>query len=864
MPEDAGALLVRSGLIASEQLRIARQAQAGRGGTIGEHLVLEGFIEDEALAEFYRARLMVPQVESAQLGSIPDWLIAKLPREMAAEFRCVPVACDEDRHLTLAMADPSTTHAVDEISFFTGHYVMRAVATQRQIAWCLARYYGTLTPLAEKMMAADRTILGPDDLPRFPMQAPTRPGHSGAVRVRADSDADTGEHVTGRHQVPRRAAVESDRLPLPAPGEDEVAADADPGSPVPVIIENDRPSPHPPYIPPETREPMISFLHEETAPTGPMRTLERAATPPELYDRAGELEVHTGPTPRVHDSLPAVVISPLLQEEPAPQSGAEHAAPGSVVRAMETGDTPGVTGEEREEMAGDPFNPLDPVDHEGARQSAAPRERELADLPPGPDPDQVSGEPGDAHAGDEPRSEDMVLLDRPKGGKRQHRRTRLGLGIAPSTLSRLTGGVPDRALESDRGQPEHAAGRAVPTEAPEESTRRLSAAVPYPAQWPGPAATADSIQTAARAAAEALAGARAQDEHGQAVPDLVQEPADAPGPAVAQEVSQDVSGASAPAHTRGSARSGARTGATPVPAYQGEELDDPRWGPPGSTIPPQYLGPQEVVDSGPSPVPLISEHLGDEFDDDDIDRVLNDGFELATAGEDIQIDESGPIRVDRARTTPGVGVASPGPGARSLAPTPAEVPASTMTAPPVHGPVLSYREPTPITPDTVQALEDSSLRLVEALRTLDQADERNTVVDTLIHHLAVSYQRVAFFVVKSGELTTWKQRIAGGPTERRDGIKLSLDEPSTFQDIVGTRLPFRGPLTDPVSRAFVAAALGYSAGQMLALPVSVRGRVVGVLYGDTETQSVFEQHLAVVTRAAGVALERILRARKGL
>jgi hypothetical protein len=163
----------------------------------------------------------------------------------------------------------------------------------------------------------------------------------------------------------------------------------------------------------------------------------------------------------------------------------------------------------------------------------------------------------------------------------------------------------------------------------------------------------------------------------------------------------------------------------------------------------------------------------------------------------------------------------------------------------------------------VQALEDSSLRLVEILRELDQADDRNAVVDTLIQHLAESHQRVAFFVVKSGELTSWKQRLGQEPIERRDGIKLNLDEPSTFQDIVGTRLPFRGPLTDPVSRAFVAAALGFSASEMLALPVAVRGRVVGILYGDTETRRVFEQHLAVVTRAAGVALERILRARKG-
>ncbi|MEM9493649.1 MAG: hypothetical protein AAGC55_31155, partial [Myxococcota bacterium] len=131
---------------------IARHAQAARGGTIGEHLVLAGFIEDLALAEFYRTRLMVPQVNPAQLTQIPPRLIETIPGDMAAEFRCVPVRLDREHNLTLAMADPSTTHTVDEIAFFTRHYVVRAVATQGQIAWCLAHYYRVLTPIGQWLL----------------------------------------------------------------------------------------------------------------------------------------------------------------------------------------------------------------------------------------------------------------------------------------------------------------------------------------------------------------------------------------------------------------------------------------------------------------------------------------------------------------------------------------------------------------------------------------------------------------------------------------------------------------------------------------------------------------------------------------
>jgi hypothetical protein len=911
VPEDAGALLVRSGQISSDQLRIARQAQAGSGGTVGEHLVLAGFIDDEALADFYRSRLMVPQVKPEQLSAIPDWLIAKIPAEMAAEFRCVPVACEPDRHLTLAMADPSTTHAVDEISFFTGHYVVRAVATQRQIAWCLARYYGQVTPLAEKMTGPSD---GVDELPSFPIAGASGPERSGPVERKAEAAAVPARSQPGAGARPAPGAAQSGgRLPLSAPVDDELGDDT--GSPVPVIIESDRPSPppRPAYIPPETREPMISFLHEETAPTGPMRLLARRPTtqPPELRDRAGEFEVPTGPIERLRsETLPPVLISPLLAD---PDRVPAERAPRVQLRPLDPQDVadpdmdylPPEVLELPPPSSGDEPMPLPPAPDSGAVPVASPGA--LVGAAPAVVSDagsQAAHASGPLTQGPTRGNPDeLVMLDRPKSDRRRHRRTRIGLGIAPSTLSRLTGtphslpghgrtwsvasatteaparntpdgsapggnarghvtdGVPaavDTGHEGVPGgqlEPEQSVRNAAP-EAPTGPVRVRDAAT---GRWPRPGtvpdSAPDSIQAAARAAAEALrdAGRSQADASGsQSTP--------VPGD-VSQAVPNVVMDETPPANASAPAANPARQ-----PGYHGEELDDPRWGPPGSTIPPQFLGPllYEVQDSGPSPVPLLTEHLPEEVSDADIDQMLNAGFDtpgpMSGASGDIPVHESGPVRVRQSSARS----SSPGtPGSRSTALTPAEVPATAMVAPPVTGPVLSFQGVEPLTPDLVQSLEDSSLRLVEILRELDQADDRNTVVDTLIQHLAESHLRVAFFVVKSGELTTWKQRLGKGPIERRDGIKLNLDEPSTFQDIVGTRLPFRGPLTDPVSRAFVAAALGFSAGEMLSLPVAVRGRVVGILYGDTETKRVFEQHLAVVTRAAGVALERILRARKG-
>src|ERR1041384_447197 len=150
--DDAGALLVRSGLVSSNALDDARARVASIGGTLGEQLVTSGAIADDELTDFYRSRLLVPQVNPNTLARLTPKVVATIPSDMAIELRAIPVSLDGDNNLTVVMSDPSDRHAVDEIAFFTGAYVVRAVATQMQIAWCLAHYYGHVTPLGQRLL----------------------------------------------------------------------------------------------------------------------------------------------------------------------------------------------------------------------------------------------------------------------------------------------------------------------------------------------------------------------------------------------------------------------------------------------------------------------------------------------------------------------------------------------------------------------------------------------------------------------------------------------------------------------------------------------------------------------------------------
>ncbi len=236
-------------------------------------------------------------------------------------------------------------------------------------------------------------------------------------------------------------------------------------------------------------------------------------------------------------------------------------------------------------------------------------------------------------------------------------------------------------------------------------------------------------------------------------------------------------------------------------ARSSSEIDD-GWGPPGSTIPPPWLG---SIPGG-------------------IDADLTNGV----PGAVIPIsDESGPLLLappspPQARRTGGMAA-----------------PASTE--------------------DLVAELEAATGRVVELVRRLDQATDRDQIIDLLVQYLADSHQRAGFFTIRQAVLSTF--RLVPAPAVLPPA-QLKLDGPSTLQEVVDTPLPYRGPITDEVSRQFLAAALGDVPSEILLVPISVRERAVGVLFAERRKRHTFDEQLAVASRAAGTAFERVVRARR--
>jgi hypothetical protein len=822
LADDAGALLVRSGLVSSTALDEARARTADLGGTLGEQLVATGAVADDRLTEFYRQRLLVPQVNPNTLARLPAKVVAVIPSEMAVELRAIPVSLDGDNNLTVAMSDPSDRHAVDEIAFFTGAYVVRAVATQMQIAWCLAHYYGHVTPLGQRLLRDDPS----------PAQPPAARPKSITEQVKASRHrrVERGELLVERKAREEQEAREAEHRPTLQ------QATVSDDSPTPVDTPNPKqrartasgeirtppqraPSVRPPLpddsgqiemIVGEPSGPVITMEVDESLDSGPVITIEAPppgreditartkpaprpvpkrrrpakTDPPELAARAGEVQLASGESIKKIDfEEPSIMISDELE------------------RAFESAVSGEVAGREAKEPP--PADDLDVNSTVVIRDQIFNETSEpvlLVEVRPSePIPAPVAAAPTEEIVDD---PSDVVVLETkkaPSPPKRVSAHTQVGIGVV-SAITRPRGKRDSRddldhqstdlraRRDADRTHVEvHAV---APDEDYTSTSDEMLAAPPSPYMQrdsapvsivqpkpqldpPGPSGQVRFDKVKPRAPSRVGDEDYEDDDDmgGRSKPTLVMS---------AVELDEMVPGRSSeimPAHLGGAADDG-----------------DEDWGPPGSTIPPPLLG--------------------------SIPGALDE--------------QSGVIPIPDVDTAP------------------------LIMAPP-SAPEAGSRKPTTSDAGLARALQDATNRVFDLIRTLDHTTNRDQVIAVMIAHLAESHQRAGFFVTRAGELALFAimPRVPTMPI-----ATLRLDRPSTLADVVGTRLPYRGPMHDEASRTFVASVLGVCPPELLLVPISVRERVVGVLFGDQRLLHTFDDQLALAARGAGMALERILKAKR--
>ena len=134
-----GELLIANGLITAKQLEHALATQKSFGGKLGTNLVELGFVSDKDLAQFLSKQLKLPAAKPADFERIPQNVLDLIPVELASTYKVIPLKLD--KRLVVAISDPASLPALDEIQFKTGKAVEPVIAPEIWIVAALERFY---------------------------------------------------------------------------------------------------------------------------------------------------------------------------------------------------------------------------------------------------------------------------------------------------------------------------------------------------------------------------------------------------------------------------------------------------------------------------------------------------------------------------------------------------------------------------------------------------------------------------------------------------------------------------------------------------------------------------------------------------
>ncbi len=134
-----GELLVREGLISSEQLTAALKDARDSRTRLGFSLIKLGFIAEDELTRMLARQYRVAAVDLNRVTVDPK-IVRMIPADVAAKHLVLPLR-RVGRTLTVAMANPTDAAAIDVLKFITRHDIEPVVVGEYTLRKHLEKYY---------------------------------------------------------------------------------------------------------------------------------------------------------------------------------------------------------------------------------------------------------------------------------------------------------------------------------------------------------------------------------------------------------------------------------------------------------------------------------------------------------------------------------------------------------------------------------------------------------------------------------------------------------------------------------------------------------------------------------------------------
>ena len=135
-----GEVLIQKGFITDAQLEEALKAQLIYGGHLGTCLIESGYVNETQLGRVLAETFKVPYASVDMFRDIDENVIRTLSRKVVERCLVIPFALHE-KTLQVAMIDPKSIVAIDEISAVTGFKITPWVAPEVRLFQAMERYY---------------------------------------------------------------------------------------------------------------------------------------------------------------------------------------------------------------------------------------------------------------------------------------------------------------------------------------------------------------------------------------------------------------------------------------------------------------------------------------------------------------------------------------------------------------------------------------------------------------------------------------------------------------------------------------------------------------------------------------------------
>lgn len=144
-----GDMLIEEGLLTKEQLETALRTQNTSKQKLGEIIVDLGYMEEGTIAKALKKQLKLDIIELTGI-TIDSAIIHLVNEQILRKHMLIPYEFSKDNPniLRVAMADPQDFTAIDDISIITNYKIEPVIATSKEIAAAIDRYYGNAKAMA--------------------------------------------------------------------------------------------------------------------------------------------------------------------------------------------------------------------------------------------------------------------------------------------------------------------------------------------------------------------------------------------------------------------------------------------------------------------------------------------------------------------------------------------------------------------------------------------------------------------------------------------------------------------------------------------------------------------------------------------